>query len=582
MWSAFLGGMANRSAFLRDKIMKILAVLAALLMGSAGFAYATTPTVFQYLQANILVMIGQVNNSVLSSLPSTAGTITRLGYATNGDSPALIFTPSGLACSLNGGSGDGGSQVPTSDGKCWLAQFVGTADASQFGASPSASASANAAALQNWLNVASSSVRLTIGPGTYNTNAALANTTVCNSCTFSGTGTGGATFNYTGANTTNDILTIGNYSTLSEGVTVNNFRVTSSTTMTGGAGIRLNMLSNSHVSSIYAAGIISPVGRTLFDGVMFAGIHEIFANEIETYAQHDCLAMYGNGSGGGDIYLTHHLEFGCTNGIHVGGNLGGVFVGVGQSIYNSFANVVIDNSLSAVANSVLFFGNMFHTDGVLTTQHNYWINETVAGAIWLQIAGETGSAVAANINIVAAPSSNISISAPFISGSAKGVYVQDTTTQVNIASGVSFISNTTGIDASAATTKITSEASYWGNSTDFSSNTGLGGTTSPTPTASSGTFTSASASVFTRATSQHVRHVEATVTITTNGSAAGVVYVPLPFTTTTTGSISCRVGGYSGYAAYTSGGATLTIAKYDGTYPGGSGYVLYCSGEIAN
>ena len=66
------------------------------------------------------------NNAALSALASTyASAVIRMGYSTAGDSPALIYTPSNTACTLStaygGGLGDGISQVPTSDGKCWLA-----------------------------------------------------------------------------------------------------------------------------------------------------------------------------------------------------------------------------------------------------------------------------------------------------------------------------------------------------------------------------------------------------------------------------------------------------------------------------
>ena len=62
------------------------------------------------------------NNTALSALASTYATsVVRLGFAAAGDAPAVTYTPSNSACSLNAGAGDGGSQVPTSNGKCWLA-----------------------------------------------------------------------------------------------------------------------------------------------------------------------------------------------------------------------------------------------------------------------------------------------------------------------------------------------------------------------------------------------------------------------------------------------------------------------------
>lgn len=56
-------------------------------------------------------------------------------FFTSGTAPPLFFTPSGSACSLNAGLGDGGTQVPSSDGKCWLSKISPNGlDVRQFGA----------------------------------------------------------------------------------------------------------------------------------------------------------------------------------------------------------------------------------------------------------------------------------------------------------------------------------------------------------------------------------------------------------------------------------------------------------------
>lgn len=75
------------------------------------------------------------SNSALSAIPSTAVRVVRDGYKSSGDSPPLTYTASDSACSLNSGAGDGGSQIPTSDGKCWIAKFpTNIVDARWFGA----------------------------------------------------------------------------------------------------------------------------------------------------------------------------------------------------------------------------------------------------------------------------------------------------------------------------------------------------------------------------------------------------------------------------------------------------------------
>lgn len=79
---------------------------------------------------------GLASNAAMSALPHTfAATVVRTGFAAAGDAPPLTFTSSASACSLNAGAGDGGSQVPTSDGKCWIAVLPSEGvDVRQFGA----------------------------------------------------------------------------------------------------------------------------------------------------------------------------------------------------------------------------------------------------------------------------------------------------------------------------------------------------------------------------------------------------------------------------------------------------------------
>ena len=105
-------------------------------------------------------------------------------------------------------------------------------------------------------------------------------------------------------------------------------------------------------------------------------------------------------------------------------------------------------------------------------------------------------------------------------------------------------------------------------------------TTTPTPTAGSGTFTTVSASI------KHTRFgnrvfYAATVTITTNGTAAGFVKLALPSTPAT----ACGAGGYEssvsakGLTALAGTDGFLYIRFYDSTYPGVDGAVLLVNGH---
>lgn len=112
-------------------------------------------------QLSALGVVQAPNNSFLRAAPSTAyPAIMRAGYAAAGDAPPLLFLTSGSACSLNAGTGDGGSQVPSSDGKCWIANFPnGPRDAREWGAIGNNSTDNTAAVQACWASFA------TTGPG---------------------------------------------------------------------------------------------------------------------------------------------------------------------------------------------------------------------------------------------------------------------------------------------------------------------------------------------------------------------------------------------------------------------------------
>lgn len=75
------------------------------------------------------------NNTALAALTSTTfAVVVRDGFLSAADAPPLTFHAGTTACSLNAGAGDGGSQVPSVDGKCWIAQFVGLPDIREWGA----------------------------------------------------------------------------------------------------------------------------------------------------------------------------------------------------------------------------------------------------------------------------------------------------------------------------------------------------------------------------------------------------------------------------------------------------------------
>jgi hypothetical protein len=70
----------------------------------------------------------------LQKTPTSLGAaVMRLDYAPSLGAPPLVYTPGSAPCSLDSGAGDGGSQVRSSDGKCWIARFSDAPDVREWG-----------------------------------------------------------------------------------------------------------------------------------------------------------------------------------------------------------------------------------------------------------------------------------------------------------------------------------------------------------------------------------------------------------------------------------------------------------------
>lgn len=108
------------------------------------------------------------------------------------------------------------------------------------------------------------------------------------------------------------------------------------------------------------------------------------------------------------------------------------------------------------------------------------------------------------------------------------------------------------------------------------------GTTTPTPTAASGTFTTVAATLSYTKVGNRVAW-NATITITTNGTAAGRVILPLPFTNGSQAAGVCGVRTDSGVAVagrVAASGTNADIWLFDGTYPGATGATIVCGGTF--
>lgn len=75
--------------------------------------------------------IAATKNALSLLSTDTYGSVIRGGFTNIGDVDMSLYVSSPNACTKNGGAGDGGSQIPSSNGKCWVSE---TTDPLQYGA----------------------------------------------------------------------------------------------------------------------------------------------------------------------------------------------------------------------------------------------------------------------------------------------------------------------------------------------------------------------------------------------------------------------------------------------------------------
>lgn len=176
-----------------------------------------------------------------------------------------------------------------------------------------------------------------------------------------GAGRGVTTLRYAGANTTNDLITFGDYLDTYIDNLFLDFTVSSSVMLTGGYALRFKGLSSSIVNRVSMDGQYG-LGN-LWHGIYFDGCQVCRYEDYETYCQRDGASVSGT-VGVGPKALMHFKEgwmLGTSSassvGIRIGGAFGGVYVDAVDCSGAMFAACVVDETLKAEANREVFFWN---------------------------------------------------------------------------------------------------------------------------------------------------------------------------------------------------------------------------------
>lgn len=183
-----------------------------------------------------------------------------------------------------------------------------------------------------------------------------------------GVGRGASVLVYAGANTTNDIITYGDYAV--DNYTNNllaDFTVTSTTTMTGGYALRLKGFSSSIISRVNMDG--QHGAGKLWHGIYFDACQVVRYDNFESSTQRDNVSIAGTVGAGakaevfvkdGWIVGIHALSVG----VRVGGAFGGAYIdyiSVSGLMSTAFTE---DQTLKAETNREIFLSNCLGDAGM--------------------------------------------------------------------------------------------------------------------------------------------------------------------------------------------------------------------------
>lgn len=383
------------------------------------------------------------NNNELKSMNSQKLRVMRDGYAHAGDSASTFFIVSDVGCTLNSGRGDGGSQVPTSDGKCWMAVFSPQGpDVRQFGAVGDG-ATDDTMAVQNWVNYLSENRKVGIASsGNYKLTSSV-QVKPSDYWGWRGSGKYKTAFFYAGINKNLDIFDFGGENS-SRANEFSGFSVFSYVKMSGGVAFKLSNFINPVIDDVTFGGEL--YAKNTWHGIWFNGVHEGEMTRFDVMGQGDGIIVNA-GSLGNSSNSDLYLDVGFSNrnggvGLRQAGGFGGLNVGQVQLLGNQGGQLLIDNSISNKSNRETILSANFVADGVHESLDNIVINSPQSSDANLIVYGTVGSASRYGINVISWPNGYLNVSSGRLyNNQSDAVHILDSTVTFVCGSGVSVDNN---------------------------------------------------------------------------------------------------------------------------------------------
>jgi hypothetical protein len=267
-------------------------------------------------------------------------------------------------------------------------------------------------ALQKWLDRAAPFAKLVLPAGycLFSAPLTVASSSSIPGLTISGDGPYSSVLAYVGASTTVDLFTVGNNSNYQVGWMLQNFRVTSGTTMTAGTGIHLRRVLRSSIYNVIPDG--QDGSHKLWNGIWFDGIDIVNYTGFIAMAQNDAIRVSGEAGDGGakaDLLIQQGKVMSSAAGIHVGGAFGGLLVDQ-VDVAGNYNNLLVDTSLTAEGNRELTFGSGAAFD-VTAGGEDILVTDTLSNPGYMNFTGSwIASSSADGLRLVAGTKWNVVIS----------------------------------------------------------------------------------------------------------------------------------------------------------------------------
>ncbi len=226
-----------------------------------------------------------------------------------------------------------------------------------------------------------------IPPGNYIFNEQL-NYNSTSKLSIKGAGSSVTRLIYNGANTTNDCFVFGTTTGGAPQLEISGVRFLSNTKMTAGAGVHYYGLDRATLRDVQYSSQ-DENNYNFYHGAWVTGCDFSYFDGFQALAQQDGIRCSGSTTlGQADIYLQEGKVFGCTNGLHFSGGMGGITVD-NSDIIKNLTNILVDQADLAVTNREVFLGSGLAIDSAGTSSTANGIGVDIQDTDALVIFNET-------------------------------------------------------------------------------------------------------------------------------------------------------------------------------------------------